>query len=56
MLSTLFTGAILGKLFANLAGFVTGTLFGGIVGFMLGRGVNPLKWITDKFSNKSSEK
>lgn len=52
MLATLFTGKILSGIFANVSGLLVGFLAGSIIGFMLGKGVNPITWVTSRFSNK----
>ncbi len=52
MLAALFTGKILAGIFANVSGLLVGGLAGLIVGFMLGKGVNPLAWVTKAFTKK----
>jgi len=45
-------GLILFGLGRWISGMIIGSLAGLIVGFMLGKGVNPVKWVTSAFSSK----
>ena len=47
-----FTGLYLGKLFSWVSGGLVWGVVGLVVGYLVGKGLNPLAWVTSVFTKK----